>query len=100
MSRTDAEVDTKIKLKKPSMYNVLLLNDDFTPMDFVVEVLQRIFDQTFNDSSVIMLQIHRSGKGIANKTPYTREIANQKALEVKSAAENSRHPLRAALEEL
>lgn len=86
----------KQKLKKPSMYRVILLNDDFTPMEFVVSVLQSVFDKTATEGTEIMLQIHRSGVGVCGI--YTLEIAETKAAQVMEMARRSQHPLRCEIE--
>lgn len=87
---------TKPKIKKPSLYKVIMLNDDFTPMEFVVSLLQSIFGKTTEEATEIMLQVHRSGIGVCGI--YTFEIAEMKAAQVIDAARRSQHPLRCEVE--
>ncbi len=89
-------VATKPKIKKPSLYKVIMLNDDFTPMEFVVSLIQSIFDKTQQEATEIMLQIHRSGIGVCGI--YTFEVAEMKASQVVDAARRSQHPLRCEIE--
>ena len=91
-------VATKPKIKKPSLYRVIMLNDDFTPMDFVVSLLQSLFDKTAQEATEIMLQIHRSGVGVCGI--YTFEVAEMKASQVVEAARRSQHPLRCEVEKV
>ena len=91
-------VATKPKIKKPSLYRVIMLNDDFTPMDFVVSLLQSLFDKTAQEATEIMLQIHRSGVGVCGV--YTFEVAEMKASQVVEAARRSQHPLRCEVEKV
>ena len=81
----------KPHLKKPSMYMVLLLNDDYTPMEFVVEVLQSFFSLDKEHAVRVMLQVHTKGKGVCGI--YTREVAETKAGVVNSYARENEHPL-------
>lgn len=83
-------------LKKPPLYKVILLNDDFTPMEFVVAVLQDIFRKTEEESIQIMLHVHQKGVGICGV--YTREIAETKVELVMQAATNNQHPLQCTME--
>ncbi len=87
---------TKPKIKRPSMYKVVMLNDDFTPMDFVVSLLQSIFGRTLQEATEIMLQVHQAGVGVCGV--YTFEIAEMKAAQVVEAARRSQHPLRCEIE--
>ncbi|MGE3975675.1 MAG: ATP-dependent Clp protease adapter ClpS [Bdellovibrionales bacterium] len=82
--------------KTPSMYKVLLLNDDFTPMDFVVHVLKKFFHKDEDAATKIMLQVHHDGFGIAGI--YTYEVAETKVSLVNSYAQSKNHPLRSTLE--
>lgn len=88
---TQATVDTKVKLKEPTLHKVILLNDDFTPQQFVVDVLTEIFHKTDAEAYDLMLQVHKQGRGIAGI--YTKEIAEQKVMEATYAAKMSQHPL-------
>lgn len=87
----------KPKLKKPSMYKVLLLNDDFTPMDFVILVLKRFFRKSEEESTKIMLQVHQQGAGIAGV--YSHEIAETKVYMVNEFAQSHQYPLKCVMEE-
>ena len=69
-------LDTKPKIKKPSMYNVLLLNDDFTPMEFVILVLESVFNKKQEDATQIMLHVHKNGIGVCGS--FTYEVAETK----------------------
>ena len=96
--RTDVGVltRTRLKTKKPAMYRVLLLNDDFTPMDFVVHVLERFFNKTQEEATDIMLQVHRKGVGVCGV--YTYEVAETKVNLVMDFARKNEHPLQCTLE--
>ena len=94
--KTQGELATKTRITKPSLYKVIMLNDDFTPMEFVVSLLQSLFDKTAQEATEIMLQIHRSGIGVCGV--YTFEIAEMKAAQVIEAARRSQHPLRCEIE--
>lgn len=84
------------KTKKPSMYKVILLNDDFTPMEFVVHVLQRFFRMTVEQASEVMLHVHQKGVGVCGV--FTYEIAETKVNQVLSFAKQHEHPLQCTLE--
>ncbi|WP_420547107.1 ATP-dependent Clp protease adapter ClpS [Curvivirga sp.] len=87
---------TKPKTKKPSMYKVLLLNDDYTPMEFVVHILQSIFNKGQEDAVTIMLHVHQKGVGVCGVYPY--EIAETKVTQVMDLARMEQHPLQCTLE--
>lgn len=87
---------SKPKTKKPSLYKVLLLNDDFTPMDFVVQILESYFKKTREEAIDIMLQVHNSGVGICGIYPY--DIAETKVNQVMELARRNSHPLQCTLE--
>jgi len=86
----------KPKLKEPPMYKVLLLNDDFTPMDYVVIVLMEFFAMTNERANQVMLQIHMHGKGICGV--FTREIAETKVAQVNAHARSNEYPLLCTME--
>ncbi len=86
-----SEIEADTKVKKPSMYLVILLNDDFTPMDFVVEVLMKFFGKSAELATLIMLQVHYQGRGVCGV--YTREIAETKVALVNAYARSHEHPL-------
>jgi len=85
------------ELKKPSLWKVVFLNDDYTPMDFVVEMLTGQFGQSSNDAERVTWEIHQTGKGIAGT--YTFEIAETKAYIVMQKAQENEYPLKLSLEE-
>ena len=86
----------KDKTQKPSMYKVLLLNDDYTPMEFVVHVLERFFGKGQEDATRIMLHVHNHGVGICGV--YTYEIAETKVTQVIDFARQHQHPLQCTME--
>ena len=85
------------QVKPPPLYKVLLLNDDFTPMDFVIVVLQRFFGMNKENATRIMLHVHTEGRGICGI--YPRDIASTKVEQVTAFARNSQHPLACVMEE-
>jgi len=91
-------LDTKPKIKKPSMYNVLLLNDDYTPMEFVIIVLENIFNKKQEDATQIMLHVHKKGVGICGT--FTYEVAETKCKAVMDMAKKDEHPLKCTMEKL
>ncbi len=88
--------EAKPKLKKPPLYKVVLLNDDYTPMDFVVSVLELFFSKPRDQATRIMLQVHTQGKGVCGV--YSREIAETKVHQVNTFARENQHPLMCTLE--
>lgn len=86
----------KPKLAPPPMYAVLLLNDDYTPMDFVVEVLTRFFGMNLDKATQIMLHVHTRGRGVCGV--FTREIAEAKVAQVNDFARHHQHPLMCTME--
>ena len=87
----------KAKVKPPPMYKVMLLNDDYTPMDFVVVVLQTVFAMRREKATLVMLQVHREGMGVCGT--YTREVATAKVEQVINIARKHQHPLQCTMEE-
>jgi ATP-dependent Clp protease adaptor protein ClpS len=87
----------KTRTKPPPLYKVLLLNDDYTPMDFVVVVLQTVFGMSREKATQVMLQVHREGMGVCGT--YTREVAVAKVDQVKEIARKHQHPLQCTMEE-
>jgi len=87
---------TRTKTKKPSMYKVLLLNDDYTPMEFVVYVLQRFFSKSAEEATRIMLHVHQNGVGICGV--FTYEVAETKVSQVMDLARQHDHPLQCTME--
>ena len=86
----------EVKPKRPSMWNIVFYNDDYTPMDFVEFVLKRIFHMSTLDALALTLVVHTKGKGIAGT--YTFEVAEQKQCEVLLMAKTEEHPLRVEVE--
>jgi len=93
---TGVVVKAKPKTKKPSMYKVLLLNDDYTPMEFVVHVLGRFFAKSREEATRIMLHVHRRGVGVCGV--FTFEVAETKVTQVIDFARRHEHPLQCTLE--
>ena len=89
-------LEEKPKLKKPPLYKVIMLNDDYTPMEFVIEMLQSYFSKSQEQATEIMLHIHQKGIGICGL--YTYEIAESKATQVLDKARKNQHPLQIKLE--
>lgn len=88
--------DVKPELKKPPLYKVVLINDDYTPMEFVVEVLETFFRMTREQATHVMLTVHTKGKGVCGV--YTRDIAETKSAEVNQYARENQHPLLCEIE--
>lgn len=86
----------KTETKKPSMYKVILLNDDYTPMEFVVFILEQIFTKSREEATHIMLQVHQKGMGVCGV--FTYEIAETKVNRVMELARKEQHPLQCQLE--
>ena len=99
MTTTDIQLDEKIKvtISEPKRWKVILLNDDSTPMEFVIGVLIEIFKHTDDTAREIMLDVHETGSGIAGV--YSFEIAEAKAVEATNQARTNGHPLQIKLEE-
>ncbi len=95
-SGTQTLVKPKPELKEPSFYKVVLLNDDFTPMDFVVHVLQKFFNKNMEEANTIMLQVHHQGSGVAGV--YSHEIAETKVYIVNDYSRKNKHPLKCVME--
>ena len=88
----------KVKQKLPGMYKVIILNDDFTPMEFVANIIQIVFNKTPDDATRVMLQIHTEGMGICGIYPF--EIAETKMNQVLNLAKESQHPLQCIIEKI
>ena len=93
---TGVVVKAKPKTKKPSMYKVLMLNDDYTPMEFVVHILERFFSKTREEATRIMLHVHRRGVGICGV--FTYEVAETKVTQVMDFARQHQPPQQCTLE--
>lgn len=95
-SQTGIVTKTRPKTKKPSLYKVLLLNDDYTPMEFVVHVLERFFNKGREEATRIMLHVHQKGVGICGV--YTYEVAETKVTQVMDFSRQHQHPLQCTME--
>jgi ATP-dependent Clp protease adaptor protein ClpS len=93
---TGVVVKTRPRTKKPAMYKVLMLNDDYTPMEFVVHVLERFFQKNREEATRIMLHVHRRGVGVCGV--YTYEVAETKVTQVMDLARQNQHPLQCTIE--
>ena len=99
MAGTDIQLDEKIKVvvSEPKRWKVILLNDDITPMDFLISMLMEVFKHTADTAKEVMLEVHQTGSGIAGI--YSFEIAEAKAVETTNQARTNGHPLQIKLEE-
>lgn len=88
--------EAKPKLKKPRMYKVIILNDDYTPMDFVVHILEVFFNLSHEKAQNVMLNVHTKGKGVCGV--YTRDIAETKVAQVNDYSRQNQHPLLCTME--
>ncbi len=88
--------ETKPKLKRPGLYKVMLLNDDYTPMEFVVAILEQFFNKRHEDAVRIMLQVHTKGMGVCGV--FTREVAETKVKQVMDFSQDHQHPLQCTME--
>ena len=95
-TETGVIVRSKPKTQKPAMYKVLLLNDDYTPMEFVVHILERFFAKPREEATQIMLHVHRRGVGVCGV--YTYEVAETKVTQVMDFARRHQHPLQCTME--
>ena len=95
-ANTGVVVKPRAKVKKPSMYKVLMLNDDYTPMEFVVHVLERYFSKNTEEATRIMLHVHQKGVGICGV--FTFEVAETKVNQTMELARKNQHPLQCTLE--
>jgi len=87
----------RTRVKPPPLFKVLLLNDDYTPMDFVVVVLQTVFSMSREKATLVMLQVHREGMGVCGT--FTRDVAAAKVDQVTEMARKHQHPLQCTMEE-
>ena len=93
---TGVAIKSRTRTKKPAMYKVLMLNDDYTPMEFVVHVLERYFQMRHEEATRIMLHVHQKGVGICGV--FTYEIAETKVNQVMDFARQHQHPLQCTIE--
>jgi len=96
--KSENQFDEDIDFFEPEMYKVFLLNDDYTPMDFVVKILTDIFRKNEAEATKIMFEVHKSGKGLCGI--YTHEIAETKIEQVKTLSKKNKHPLRTTIEKI
>jgi len=94
---SDVGVDVLPVVETPRMYTVILLNDDYTPMDFVILVLKRFFNKNEEDATKVMLDVHQKGAGVAGI--FTLEVAEMKVMQVNQFAQGNQHPLKCTLKE-
>ena len=97
-SGTGVVTKTRTQTKKPSMYRVLMLNDDYTPMEFVVHVLERFFNKAREEATQIMLHVHQKGIGVCGIYPY--DVAETKVVQVMDFARKHQHPLQCTMEKI
>jgi len=93
---TGVVIKTRPKTKKPSLYKVLMLNDDYTPMEFVVHVLERFFNKNAEEATRIMMHVHQRGVGLCGV--FTYEVAETKVTQVMDLARQNQHPLQCTIE--
>ena len=93
---TDLATKEKVEAKKPKLYKVILLNDDYTPMEYVVRLLKIVFKKSESEAVNIMLMVHKKGSGVCGV--YTKEIAETKVFTVQKMAKNDQHPLKCVME--
>ena len=91
MTQTKTEIRTQVGISYPNRYNVVIWNDDFTPMDFVIQLLVEVFNRSLEQASDITMEIHTNGKAVAGT--YSKEIAEQKSHEATVITRHSGHPL-------
>ncbi len=96
-TETDSDILYQDETKEPSMYRVIILNDDYTPMDFVIFVLKKIFHHDDGRAEKIMLDIHKKGAGLAGV--FTFEVAETKSMQMNQLAKENKHPLKSFTEE-
>ncbi len=98
MARSKSKTIEKVEIKFPDRFNVYLMNDDFTPMDFVIQLLVELFDKTLDEAKEVMLTVHNNGKGLAGS--YNQEIAEQKVHEGTMLSRHHGHPLKIVMEKM
>ena len=96
-TKTDYELEDAVMIKHPKKYKVFILNDDYTSMDFVVDILISVFHKSYEEAENIMLDVHKNDKGLCGV--YTHEIAETKVMQVIKKAKDGGFPLKATMEE-
>ena len=96
-TRIEYEIDTDIELQVPKKYKVILLNDNYSTVEFVIQILMQIFKKNLDEATAITMNIHENGKGICGI--YTYEIAKTKSAQVRESARKAEFPLKAIVEE-
>jgi len=96
-TKTDYELEEEISLKYPKKYKVYLLNDDYTSMEFVIDILMSIFHKSYEEAEAIMLEVHKHERGLCGV--YAHEIAETKVMQVIRRAKDNGFPLKATMEE-
>ena len=96
ISSTDIVTQEKVELKKPKLYKVILLNDDYTPMEYVVKLIRIVFRKSESEAVNIMLMVHKKGSGICGI--FTKEVAETKVETVLKMAKGDQHPLKCIME--
>jgi ATP-dependent Clp protease adaptor protein ClpS len=96
-TKKEYDLESELSVVEPKLYKVYLLNDDYTSMDFVVEILMNIFHKTYAEAEKIMLEVHRHDKGLCGI--FTFEVAETKVMQVSKLAREQGYPLKAVMEE-
>jgi ATP-dependent Clp protease adaptor protein ClpS len=96
-SEGETSIQTVPRIETPKLYKVILLNDDYTPMDFVVLILRRFFAKSEDEATKVMLDVHKKGAGVAGV--FTLEVAEMKVMQVNQFSQMNEHPLKSTLEE-
>jgi len=98
MARAKPSTKNKTEIKFPERYNVIMFNDDFTPMDFVIQLLVEVFNRSLEEAKTVTMNIHNEGQGIAGT--YNFEIAEQKLSEALTVTRYNSHPLKITMEKM
>jgi ATP-dependent Clp protease adaptor protein ClpS len=96
-TKKEYELDSELSLSEPKLYKVILLNDDYSSMDFVIDILMSVFHKSYQEAEAIMLDVHKKDRGICGV--YTFEIAETKVFQVSRLAREQGFPLKATMEE-
>lgn len=96
-TQTNHELDEELALKHPKKYKVFILNDDYTSMEFVIDILMNVFHKSYDEAESIMLEVHKKNRGLCGV--YSHEIAETKIMQVSKKARDNGFPLKATMEE-